>query len=82
MNNLSKYRKEAGLTQEQLADILGITKAGVSFLEKRKLSFASAKKCAEILHVNPFELLGSDILRAIPYTDEEKAILIDMIKGL
>lgn len=82
MNNLAKYRGQHGLTQEQLGEKLGISKAGVSHLEKNQISPANAQKCAEILGENYFAIMGSDVLKAVPKTEEEKSILIDIIKSL
>ena len=81
-NNLAKYRGKHGLTQEQLGSKLGITKAGVSCLEKGKLSPKTAQKCAEILGENRFALLGTDVLKELPKTEEDKAILIEIIQNL
>ena len=82
VNNLAKYRSLKGLTQAQMAEQLGTSKANLCFFEKNRLSFKSAEKCAAVLDVNVFELLGSDSLVAIPKTEEDKAILIDIIKKL
>ena len=82
MNNLAKYRAKHGLTQEQLGKTLGLTKAGVSYLEKSKLSVNAAKKCAEALGESPLVLLGQDVLKMLPKNEEEKAFLLDVVKGL
>lgn len=81
-NNLAKFRGKHGLTQEKLGKKLGISKAGVSYYEKHRLSPELAVKCAEALGENPFALLGTDALAAIPTTEDDKQILIEMIEGL
>ena len=42
----------------------------------------TAQKAAEILKVNVFSLLGTDALRIVPLTEEDKNALIEVIKGL
>ena len=81
-NNLAKYRGKHGLTQEQLGEKLGISKAGVSHVEKNGLCPKTAEKCAEILDENIFLLMGSDVLKVLPKTEEDKNILIEVIKSL
>ena len=81
-NNLAKFRGKHGLTQEQLGEKLGISKAGVSHLEKNKICPETAQKCADILGENVFDILGTDALKAIPQTEEDKNILIDIIRSL
>lgn len=82
MNNLAKYRGKYGVKQEELAEKLGISKAGVSFIETKHLSAKNALKCAAILGENPFALLGTDSFVMLPKTKEDKAILIQIIKEL
>lgn len=81
-NHLAKFRGQHGLTQEQLGEKLGISKAGVSHLEKNKICPNTAKKCATILGENAFAIMGTDVLKAIPQTEEDKNILIDIIRSL
>lgn len=83
MNRLAKERGLKGMTQGELGEKLGgITKAAVSFAEKNHISVNMAKNCAEILGVNMFSILGTDALKAIPQTEEDKEILINIIKEL
>lgn len=81
-NKLALYRGKHGITQEQLGAELGISKAGVCYLEKNKISPETAEKCAKILGENTFAILGSDVLRKLPETEEDKAILIELINSL
>lgn len=82
MNNLAKYRGKHGLTQAEMAEKLKITKSGVCFFERNTISLKTAKKCAEILNENIFDILGTDSLVVLPQTEEDKQILIKMIKEL
>ena len=79
-NNLAKFRGKHGLTQEQLGEKLGISKAGVSHLEKNNLCPKTAKKIAQIFDENVFALLGTDVLKEIPKTEEDKKALIETIE--
>ena len=59
---LKTLRKQAGLTQQQLAIQLGITKSVVSFyeLQSRSPSPEVLAKLAQIFHVSADYLLGLD----------------------
>lgn len=81
-NNLAKCRAMHGLTQEQLGNKLGLTRAAINFMEKHKLSAKNAVKCAEALNVSPFYLLGIDVFKLVPKTETDKEILISIIKDL
>ena len=81
-NNLAKIRGKHQLTQTQLAEALGVTKQGVCFNETGKLSLGLAKKASEYLHEDLFELLGTDVLVAVPETEAQKEYLINLIKNL
>ena len=81
-NNLALYRAKKGLNQRELGEKLGLGDATISLAEHSKLPVKTALKASEILDVNVFTLLGSDVLRLVPKTDEDKAALIEVIKGL
>lgn len=82
MNNLAKYRGKHNLTQEELGKMVGLPKASISYIEKHTLSAKAAVKYGNVMNENPFDLLGSDALVMLPKTEEEKEILIEMIRGL
>jgi transcriptional regulator with XRE-family HTH domain len=82
MNNLALYRAKAGLNQRELGEKVGLGDASISFFEHSTLSVKNAEKIAKILNVNVIALLGADALKVLPKTEEEKQILIDIIKGL
>lgn len=81
-NNLAKIRGKHQLTQSELADKLGVSKQGLSFNECGKLSIGLAKKAAECLNEDVFELLGTDALVILPETEAQKEYLINLIKNL
>ncbi len=64
---LKTLRKQAGLTQQQLATQLGITKSVVSFyeLQARSPSPEVLAKLAQIFHVSTDYLLGLDARETI-----------------
>lgn len=74
MNRLKELRKEKGLTQQQLADIVGITRRGYQKWENGESSIKSeqAQKLADFFDVNISYLLGGSIknipnAREVPY---------------
>lgn len=81
-NNLAFYRAKAGLNQRELGEKIGLGDASISFFEHSTLSVKNAEKLAKVLNVNIIALLGSDVLRVLPKNEEEKQILIDIIKEL
>ncbi len=68
---LKNLRKQAGLTQQQLATQLGITKSVVSFyeLQERSPSPEVLIKLTTIFHVSADYLLGLDTRETIDVSD-------------
>ena len=60
MNYIKKIRKEKNITQEQLANILGLKRSVISKYENGMIdpSVSQAQKIADILGVSLFELLN------------------------
>lgn len=81
-NNLEKIRGKYGMSQGELAKKIGVTRQGIFYSEQNKISMSLAKKIADVLGENVFNILGTDALVALPETEEDKEILIEMIKGL
>lgn len=63
---LKQWRKFRHLTQEQLAEMTGLTNASISQLERGKQGFTdkSLARLAEALQCDPADLLGWDPRRA------------------
>ncbi len=68
---LKELRKNAGLTQAQLGERLGLTKSVISFyeLQERSPSPGVLIKLAEVFHVSTDYLLGMEKRRYIDITD-------------
>lgn len=81
-NNIAFYRIKHGLTQKAFGEKIGMATHAVGYSENHRCSVALAKKTAIALGENPFNVLGSDVLRLLPTTEEDKEILIKMIKEL
>ena len=81
-NNLAFLRIKHGLTQKEFGEKVGMATHAVGYSENHRCSVELAEKTAITLGVNIFEILGSDVLRVLPKTEEDKAILIKMIKEL
>ena len=61
--NIKNYRKEAGMTQEELAEKVGITRAYLSEIERGKKdpSYSKVKKISDILGIPIDELTGKEV---------------------
>ena len=58
--NIAYYRKHAGLTQEQLAERVGITMANISILKNGKakaIKITTLEKICEALECQPGDIL-------------------------
>ena len=84
---LKELRKQAGMTQQQLADKLGITKSVVSYYElsERTPSPDVLRDLAIIFHVSADYLLGIERAKTIDVSDlsdEEVKLLLVTIETL
>ena len=84
---LKDLRKQSGMTQQQLADKLGITKSVVSYYElsERTPSPDVLKDLALIFRVSADYLLGIERSRTIDVSDlsdEDINLLLDTIEAL
>lgn len=77
---LKELRTQAGLTQKQLAERIGVTKSVISFYELRERTPSPEVlvKLAAVFHVSSDYLLGIEPKRCIDITgldsDDEKAV--------
>lgn len=82
MNRLAKIRGSKGIDASTFCKMIGISHPSLSYNEKNKIAVKIAKKSAEALNVNVFEILGDEVLRLKPTTQEEKEIVIRIISEL
>lgn len=82
MNNIAFYRVKHGLTQKEFASKVNIAPHAVSYAERSHCGTKLAKKTAEVLGENVFEIMGADVLKILPQSEEDKEILIKIIKEL
>lgn len=75
--NIKRLRKERGLTQEQLAEQTGYSKATISKIEHADidLSHSSIMKFAEFFEVYPGDLMGWDDKDNDEFTPDERAVI-------
>ena len=81
-NNIAFLRAKHGLTQKAFAEKVGMHTHAVGYAENHHCSAKLARDTAAVLGENVFEVLGSDVLKILPRTEEDKEILIKMIRGL
>ena len=82
-NRLKELRKQSGLTQQQLADRIGVTKSVISFYELRERSPSPdvLAKLSYIFHVSTDYLLGIERGRTIDVSglDDEDIQAVQLI---
>ena len=81
-NNIIKLRGKHGMLQSELAERVGITRQAMNLNELKKVSVPVAIKVAEVLGENLFDVLGTDVLRVLPTTKQDKKTLIEIIKKI
>lgn len=82
---LRKLRKERNLTQQQLAELIGVKNGVISFYElgDRTPSPAVLRKLALALHVTADYLLGIERSAVVDVTglDEQDKLVVQMLIG-
>ncbi len=86
-SKLKELRTQAGMTQQQLATLVGVTKSVISFYELRERAPSPDVliKCAGIFHVSTDYLLGldkSDTLDISGLSESDIAILRALVESL
>ena len=85
-NRSKQLRKRAGLTQEQVADRIGVTKSVISFYELRERAPSPdvLMKYSEIFHVSTDYLLGLERNQQIDVsglTEDEVAAVNSIVEA-
>ena len=65
MNKLKEYRVSRNISQQALADLAQCSRSYVSEVENGRavLTLKMANRFSQFLHVDPYELLGSDAIK-------------------
>lgn len=81
-NNLKRYRKEKGLSQEKIADMSGLHRTYISAIERRKrsISLENVQKIADALEIDTYLLFISNAEN--PANGRRKEIGDESCKGL
>lgn len=86
MIRIKMYRGKAGLTQQELADKVGIDRSYLSLIESRnnsKISESLLEKIATVLNCTPIQLCGLDSIRfEIKNSDDIKFLILLLVKKL
>ena len=80
-NNIAYYRIQHGLTQKALAEKTGLAKNAIGYAENNHCGLEIARKVANALGENIFNILGLDVFTVVPVSEEEKEIVINLIRG-
>ena len=72
MNTFKKYREQNNMTQEELADKIGVTQRTISYYESGKTipSGKTILKFKKLFNVTADELLSNYTLENLPRSDE------------
>ena len=81
---IRQIRKSRGITQEQLADMLGIGTPNISYIENGKFapSIENFEKLVEIFEIEPFELYKFPSLKTSEEIKEELFKALEQDKDL
>ena len=82
-NKLKELRLQAGLTQKQLADLIGVTKSVISFYERQERTPSPdvLKNLAAVFHVSTDFLLDIDKVKRLDISglDENDIQIVSMM---
>ena len=81
-NNITRIRKEFGITLEELGSKIGVTRQAISLSETGHVSAKTAAKIAMGLNVSAVELIGLDNIKILPKNESERQYLIGLLNGL
>lgn len=85
MNNIKMFRGREGLTQNDLADKTGVTRALIVKLEKdscRSTSKSTTDALCKVFNTTPCKLYGTDNFRYLPQSKEDCEYLISILNEL
>lgn len=82
MENLKKLRGKMGISQEELAKEVGLSRVSINYFEcgvRKTASPQNLKKICDFFNVTPCELYGVDNLRYVPETREDWQKFINIL---
>lgn len=82
MNNLKKVRGIYGLTQQELADLVGVSRATIFNSENGKIEPKLAIAVSSALKCNVFDVLGEDVFSIQPMTKDDFDSIYKTLKGI
>jgi len=84
--SLKYLRMQSGKSLAQVAAEVGVSKQRYCAIEKRDRITATseftARQIAKSLGVNLFAACDESVLKFKPQTEEEKALLVELVKGI
>ena len=80
--NIRQARRNMGITQQQAAELLGITQLHYGRLERgdRRTSLEQLEQIAEVFHVSPYTLLEGSF-KEYPKPTFQQSNISDTLKG-
>lgn len=83
MNNIAKYRGLKNYSQKDFADLLKITRPGLSFIENgnvKNINHELLRKMSIYLDISPVRLLGEENFKYVPKTQEDIDYIINLLE--
>lgn len=83
MNNISKFRGLKEISQKDFAEMLDMTRPGLSYVENgnaKKICEKRLNKMSEILGVSVVKLLGLENFKYLPQSKEDIDYIIEILQ--
>ena len=84
MLNIKKLRGKLGISQQELADKIGVSRASVNWWESPDCESVTPRiqvVLCDIFNCSPLDLYGSDNFKIKPQTNEERRRMISYIEN-
>jgi len=84
MLNIKKLRGKLGLSQQELADKIGVSRASMNWWESPECVSLTPRiqvAMCDIFKCDPIDLYGADNFRVKPHTNEERRRMIKYIES-
>ena len=82
--NLKYFRKRAGLTQQELADKIGVSRSTIGMYEsaEREPDFETLEAIADVLNVNMSILLGEEKSTPVISDEGEVSVIFNQLNDV